>query len=146
MHKSTGLCSLNNFAYRALFAICIKCNLFGIKYDVMKMDIQSKLKQWIKDQLAERGHGAQTALAAHLGLHPSAVNRMLNVYQNKKTRDITIEELLKISDFFNQPPPVFYSKEDVDVDFMKTCAALDPLDKQAVLDFLDLLKKVQNKR
>lgn len=35
-------------------------------------------KKWLRQQLAERGRGAQTALAAHLGLSPSVTNKLVN--------------------------------------------------------------------
>lgn len=136
MHKSTKLCVFVIFTH-------LHKNIFSRIIQTMEQDIQSKLKLWIKERLKERGHGAQTLLALHLELHPSAVNRMLNTYQNGKTRDITIDELVKISEFFNEPPPSFY--KEVDLDFMKICASLDPVDKEAVLDFLELLKKLKTK-
>ncbi|WP_273724062.1 XRE family transcriptional regulator [Bartonella sp. AU18XJBT] len=109
----------------------------------MEKDIQSQLKLWIKERLKERGHGAQTSLASHLKLHPSAVNRMLHTYQNGKSRDITIDELIKISEFFNEPPPSFY--KEADLNFVKICTSLEPADKEAVLDFLELLKKIKTR-
>ncbi|UZD70793.1 hypothetical protein [Brucella sp. JSBI001] len=63
------------------------------------MDIQKRIKEWIIGELKARGHGSKSKLAAHLGVRPDAITRMLNLAPNKEVRIIHAEELVKISEF-----------------------------------------------
>jgi phage repressor protein C with HTH and peptisase S24 domain len=55
-------------------------------------------KATLKQELERRGHGAQSALAEHLGVDPSIVSRMLNT-----PRKISVEEADKIRAWLGQP-------------------------------------------
>jgi plasmid maintenance system antidote protein VapI len=59
-------------------------------------------RQWLVDELTKKGWGAQSALAAHLGLHRTAVNKMKD-----GVRDISADELAKMMAFFGSMPPGF---------------------------------------
>jgi phage repressor protein C with HTH and peptisase S24 domain len=67
-------------------------------------------KATLKQELERRGHGAQSALAEFLGVHPSIVSRMLN-----SPRKMSVEEAAKIGEWLSgvpvqaraeAPPPV----------------------------------------
>src|SRR5262245_34937228 len=55
-------------------------------------------KTTLKRELERRGHGAQTALAEHLGIAPSIVSRMLN-----SSRKISADEADRIRAWLGQP-------------------------------------------
>lgn len=61
---------------------------------------------WLTAKLKERGHGARKALAQFLGVRPAAITGMTNAHPDKETRDITAAELLKMAEFFGEPPPI----------------------------------------
>lgn len=63
-------------------------------------DIQ--IRQWLKAELQKRGHGAKGALAAHLGVRPAAITRMLNTDPGKEIREIRARELLGMQEFFGE--------------------------------------------
>jgi hypothetical protein len=63
-------------------------------------------RQWLVDELAKKGRGAQSALAGHLGLHRTAVNKMIE----ENGRSISADELAQMAqmaDFFQSTPPGF---------------------------------------
>lgn len=62
-------------------------------------------KEWLADQLARRGRGSRKDLAAFLGVRRDAITRMLQDQPGKEPRDISGEELLKMAEFFGEPPP-----------------------------------------
>lgn len=73
-------------------------------------DAQTKLKQWFAQKLETAKHGDQRKLADRLGVRPEAIGRMANLDPSKEMREIDLEYVVKIADFFNEEPPVLYSK------------------------------------
>lgn len=66
---------------------------------------QDAMRTWISDKLAEKGHGARSRLAAHLGhTRPDAITRMLNQKPGKESRVIRAEEWERIKEFFGEDP------------------------------------------
>jgi SOS-response transcriptional repressor LexA len=60
-----------------------------------------QIREWLRDRLDERGHGARQALARHLGLErPDAITRMLNTDPKKETRLVKAHELEAMREFF----------------------------------------------
>lgn len=70
------------------------------------MDYRRAHRDWLKAKLDERGRGARTALAAHLGVQPEAITRMIRAEAGKEDRDIKSFELAKIAEFFGEWPPL----------------------------------------
>ena len=104
------------------------------------MDIQRRIKQWIIDELRSRGHGSKSKLAAHLGVRPDAVTRMLNLSPNKEARLIHAEELVKISEFFGSAPPgIADATPSNDDDFFRAYNAADEQTKADLKRYLKFL-------
>ncbi|MGF7163311.1 phage repressor protein C with HTH and peptisase S24 domain [Rhodoligotrophos appendicifer] len=68
------------------------------------MNENDRIRDWLEGQVAKRGRGAKAALAAHLGVRPDAITRMLNL-GGKETRLIKAHELSRIAEFFGTPFP-----------------------------------------
>ena len=104
------------------------------------MDIQKRIKEWIIGELKARGHGSKSKLAAHLGVRPDAITRMLNLSPNKEVRFIHAEELVKISEFFGSPPPgIGEIKPSNDDDFLRAYNAADDQTKEELKRYLRFL-------
>lgn len=57
-------------------------------------------RRWLADELNKKGWGAKTALAAHLGVRHEAISRII-----AGKREISFDELVKMSEFFGATPP-----------------------------------------
>lgn len=64
---------------------------------------RQEIIDWLKAELARKGYGAKSKLAAHLGLRAEAVTRILS--NDKEPRVIQADELVKMSEFFGSAPP-----------------------------------------
>ncbi|WP_375612684.1 MULTISPECIES: helix-turn-helix domain-containing protein [unclassified Bartonella] len=109
----------------------------------MSSNIEKSIQQWLEKKLDERGHGAQIELAAYLGIHQSTISRMINPYKNGKSRSISIGELVKIAEFFNEPPPNFFN--DVDQEFMNFYRDLSEENKKSVILYIEFLRQSKDK-
>lgn len=70
------------------------------------MDYRQAHRAWLRAKLDERGRGARAKLAAHLGVPPSVVTRMISSEPGKEDRDIKSFELARIAEFFGEWPPI----------------------------------------
>lgn len=69
------------------------------------IDRERTIRDWLRDQLDKAGRGGKTRLAAHLGVRPDAITRMLNDDPGKEARRVSADELIKMADFFGATPP-----------------------------------------
>ena len=65
-------------------------------------DIQ---RRWLADEIAKKGWGAKSALAAHLGVRNDAISRILTEKGDQSHRRISVDELVKMAQFFGSTPP-----------------------------------------
>lgn len=68
------------------------------------MNLQDKIKVWVKQQLAEMKHGSKKSLADFLDVTPTQLTKMLNTEPGKEHRVIRAEEFVKIAEFFGKTP------------------------------------------
>ena len=61
-----------------------------------KMDIQKKIKLWVKDQLVTMPRGTRKKLADFLKITPTQLTRLLNLEAGKEPRSI-LQETTPIS-------------------------------------------------
>lgn len=64
------------------------------------MNRKDEILRWLKAHLETRGRGAQTELAAAIGVSNTMLSRMLS-----GKRDISADEILRISEYFQDPLP-----------------------------------------
>jgi len=76
-------------------------------------DPQQKLRAWLQDELAKRGHGAKSGLAKALNVRPDAITRMLNTDPQKETRAIEAHEHEKMKEFFYVAPEPIRSSDEI---------------------------------
>ena len=80
----------------------------GIVRDIRKntgmTDRQTDIREWLRRELATRGHGAKGRLAQALGIRADAITRMLNEDPKKETREIKAHELEAMRQFFGSAP------------------------------------------
>ena len=69
-----------------------------------KMDLENKIKSWVKDQLVTMPRGAKKKLADYLKITPTQLTRLLNLEAGKEPRSMRVEEFLKIVEFFGKWP------------------------------------------
>ncbi|AQS41377.1 MAG: Hypothetical protein BHV28_06740 [Candidatus Tokpelaia hoelldobleri] len=101
---------------------------------------QEMLRSWLADKLAERGHGAQAALSAHLGLRDKTVSRMLKPSPEQGYRLIKANELARMMEFFGEMPPNF--NEPLKEDRERLLALFDaasPVEREKMIAFLEAL-------
>lgn len=67
-------------------------------------DTRQEIIDWLKAELDRMGHGAKGKLAAHLGIRPEGVTRIIGK-PGKEGREVAGDELLKMSEFFGSTPP-----------------------------------------
>lgn len=67
--------------------------------------LQDEQRRWLVDQLQKHGRGSRGALAAHLGVRNDAITRMTNLDGKKEAREISIQELVGMAEFFAAEPP-----------------------------------------
>ena len=67
--------------------------------------LQDQQRAWLNEQLARGPRGVKSALAKALNVRPEAVTRMTNLDGGKETRDITIDDLITMAEFFGSEPP-----------------------------------------
>jgi hypothetical protein len=104
------------------------------------MDLKDQIRIWIKEQLANQGHGAKGRLADFLGVRPDIITRMLNTDPDKETRVIRAEELVKISEFFGSPPPgIAETLTIVDAEFARLYNSVGDEKKAELKRFLEYL-------
>lgn len=65
---------------------------------------QQNLKLWLARELERRGHGTRAKLARHLGVTSDIVTRMANTKPGKESREIALDELPAIKQFFEDHP------------------------------------------
>ncbi|MGW6778998.1 hypothetical protein ACWF50_13255 [Brucella pseudogrignonensis] len=110
------------------------------------MDIQNEIRNWISAQLEKMGHGAKGKLAAHLGVRPDAITRMLNNSPDKEARVIRADELVKIGVFFGATPPGLSAHPgDEDAEFFNLYDNATPEERAAALAFLKTLSSSRRK-
>jgi phage repressor protein C with HTH and peptisase S24 domain len=68
-------------------------------------NLKERQREWLIEQLDNRGRGSRAALARHLGVRNDAITRMTNLTPGKEDRDITFEDLVGIASFFGLNPP-----------------------------------------
>lgn len=68
------------------------------------MDIQDKIKIWVKEQLSAMPRGSKKKLADCLGITPTQATRLLNTEPGKERRSIRADDLVKITEFFGRLP------------------------------------------
>ena len=69
-----------------------------------KMDLENKIKSWVKDQLVTIPRGTRKKLADFLKITPTQLTRLLNLEAGKEPRSMRVEEFVKIVEFFGQWP------------------------------------------
>ena len=69
-----------------------------------KMDLENKIKSWVKDQLKPMPRGTMKKLADFLKITPTQLTRLLNTEAGKEPRSMQADEFLKIVDFFGKWP------------------------------------------
>lgn len=69
--------------------------------------IQDQQRRWLAKKLQTSDRGARSALAKSLGVNPAAITRMINADSTKEMREISVDELWKIAEFFKEEPPGF---------------------------------------
>lgn len=90
---------------QGLFAI-VAIDLFAKLANNNNMSgLQDEQRIWLAEQLEKKGRGARGALAAHLGVRNDAITRMTNLDGKKEARDISLEELIGMAEFFAAEPP-----------------------------------------
>lgn len=90
---------------QAIFAI-VAIDLFAKTANTSDMSkLQEEQRIWLNERLKQAGHGSKGELAKALNVRPDAVTRMSNLDLSKEGRDISLEELRKIADFFGEAPP-----------------------------------------
>lgn len=67
--------------------------------------LADKQRRWLSEQLERMGRGARSGLANHLNVRPDAITRMTNLSNSKETREISLEELVGMAEFFKEEPP-----------------------------------------
>lgn len=66
---------------------------------------EDDIREWLREQLEARGHGAKRELAKYMGFaRPDAITRMLNTDPHKETRQIKQHEYAQMLEFFGHPP------------------------------------------
>ena len=78
------------------------------------MDIQDKIKIWVKAQLMAMPRGAKKKFADYLEITPTQATRLLNTEPGKERRSIRADELVKITEFFGKLPDDLASPVHVD--------------------------------
>ena len=68
------------------------------------MDLENKIKSWVKDQLVTMPRGTRKKLADFLEITPTQLTRLLNLEAGKEPRSMRVEEFLKIVEFFGKWP------------------------------------------
>lgn len=110
------------------------------------MDIQNEIRAWISSELEKMGRGSKGKLAAHLGVRPDAITRMLNTAPDKEARFIRADELVKLRDFFGAVPPGMEphqtEKED---EFFTLYDSATEEEREAVKAFLKTLSASRKK-
>lgn len=62
-------------------------------------------REWLIRNLRAKGRGAKSALAKFLKVRPEAITRMTSRHPRSEGREINANELLRMAEFFNVPPP-----------------------------------------
>lgn len=113
------------------------------------MDLQDKIKIWIKQQLALMGHGSKKKFADFMGLTPTKVTRMLNTDVGKEHRIIRADEYIKIAEFFKKMPadlvPSFASDEGKK-QLIAIYESVSPELQNAILVMVRALAEEKNKK
>jgi len=90
---------------QAIFAI-VAIDFFAIFANNNDMnDLREKQRIWLSEKLAARGHGSRGELAKHLNVRNDAITRMTNVEAGKEIREISLQELMGMAEFFGESPP-----------------------------------------
>ncbi|WP_412058740.1 XRE family transcriptional regulator [Bartonella sp. DGB2] len=108
------------------------------------MDIQTQIKIWASEQLKTKGHGAKSELARYMGVHTSAISKMLSIEGGKEKRNISADELVKLTSFFKAMPPHLLP-ENCDDYFLSLYSSAKPEHRKAVISFLKSLQETSEK-
>jgi phage repressor protein C with HTH and peptisase S24 domain len=92
---------------QALFAILAILPLCDPRKELRMKSMQAEQRDWLAGKLADAPRGTKVALAKHLGIRPDAVSRIVG---DKEPRDINLDELARMADFFKEDPPGFTLK------------------------------------
>ncbi len=111
---------------------------------LVSMDIQKEIKIWANEKLKTMGHGSRTELAKHMGLHTSVVSKMLSIDDDKESRSISADELVRLTSFFKALPPHFIP-DNCDDYFLKLYSSAKPEHRKAVISFLRSLQEEDEK-
>lgn len=105
------------------------------------------LRNWLADKLEERGHGAQAALSAHLGLRDKTISRMLKPSPEQGYRLIKANELARMMDFFGEVPPNFNEplKEGRER-LLALFEAASPVEQAKMIAFLESLSDEEKEK
>ncbi|GEM_PF-6708158 len=113
---------------QAIFAI-VAIDFFAIFANNNDMnDLREKQRIWLSEKLAARGHGSRGELAKHLNVRNDAITRMTNAEAGKEIREISLQELMGMAEFFGESPPGL-------VDMLK--AALQRVSDDSGADFAE---------
>jgi hypothetical protein len=67
--------------------------------------VHEEQRRWLADELKKKGWVAKSALTAYLRVRNDAITRILTESDNRPYREISFDELVKMSEFFGSTPP-----------------------------------------
>lgn len=112
------------------------------------MDLQTNIKLWVSNSLEKMPRGAKTRLAAHLGITPTQLYKMLNTEAGKEHRVIRADEYVKIAEFFGETPDnliQFFNADDSKKQLLSIYDSVSPEMQRSILAVVQALAGGQNK-